>query len=248
MKNNILKILSLASCLAVGTLANAQAYYADANDPTKDLTVDIDPANGGQSPNGSDGSWYQWTVDNGATYVSPVDLEYPGKDSNKATITWGATWPGAGGNPLDLIKDYKIKAEEFNDCQTSATTESTVEIDVKLVKADILWIDYDTEYCSTGGKPSVTIHGTPGATVVYALMGSNDTAPIVIGNDGKITVEINPDDSGDDIVFTVDSVEFAGVQHNGNPFTCSSATISNTEGNTVTIKVGQAPTISDIEW
>lgn len=247
-KNFTLKCIALFAFTLLGFKAQAQ-YYVNYTETTKSLKVDTT-----DGEDGTTGSWYKWTVDNGAASESVPSTNAPtesiNKDSNKATITWKATWPIAGGDPLELIKDYKITAEEFNSCQPSISTEdSKTDINVKLVKPDVLFIDADSDVCSTA-KANITFYGTPGAVVNYIINGGtvsdggSDTSA-TFDIDGKIDLEISSNGTTD-VELEISDVEFTSPQNSELKF--KSTTITATAGKTITIPLSAGPVISEITF
>ena len=256
MKNNFtLKYIALVAFTFVGIKAQAQTYYADGTVAIKSLTVDTNLPDGA-SIDGTVGSWYAWNPNAGATttasYTAGDDLDGPGADdSNKADITWRAKWPGAttvaptAAEIAELTKDYKITAAEFNSCQTTATASSTTEIDVKLVKPDVLFIDADTSACS-GSTATITLYGTPNAVVNYTITnGTAATAFVTLDSAGKADVTITPT-AGGNVTFTINNVANTFTQPTTpptSPVTYTNTTISFA---TATITAGQSPVISPI--
>lgn len=253
MKRNFtFKSLAFLTLFIVSFKTQAQTpiktFYADGNVATKSLSVDTESPNGASS-DGTEGSWYKWTLNNGATYYSASSTNAPtgsiNHDTNKADITWNATWPIAGGNPMDLIKDYNVIAEEFNSCQTTSTTDSKTEINVKLVKPDILTIDSDTEICGSS-TATFTLYGTPGGIVYYSVTGSaTPTGSAIIDQTGKVDIQIVSNGSGD-IVLTTTKVEFKADQPSNPTRTETFENLIMTAGNFKTIPLKQAPIISEI--
>ncbi|WP_334127163.1 hypothetical protein [Empedobacter brevis] len=265
-KNFTFKCMALVAFTLMGFKAQAQ-YYADGTPgvaPTKSLTVDTQGPDGA-SPDGTTGSWYRWNPNAGttttATYTAGDDPDGSGlNDSNKADITWNATWPTAPTGvptPVEitaLIKDYKITAEEFNSCQpTTSTGTSKTEIDVKLVKPDVLFIDADNDICSTA-KANITLYGTSGAVVNYTINGGDVTAggtntSATLNSDGKIDIEITPSGAGD-VVFVINNVTYTATQPAplSTQVTFTNSTITNAAGKTVTIKLNAGPVISPIAF
>ena len=258
MKNNFtLKYIALVAFTFVGIKAQAQTYYADGTLPTKILTVDTDATLGG-ALSGTVGSLYAWNANAGATttasYTAGDDLDGPGADdSNKADITWNAKWPGAttvaptAAEIAELTKDYKITAAEFNSCQTTATASSTTEIDVKLVRPDVLFIDADTSACS-GSTATITLYGTPNAVVNYTITnGTAATAFVTLDSAGKAAVTITPT-AGGNVTFTISSVvnTFTQPAPLGTSVTYTNSTIISFA--TATITVGASPVISPITF
>ncbi|MDM1073779.1 hypothetical protein HX001_14920 [Empedobacter brevis] len=264
-KNFTLKCMALFAFTLMGFKAQAQ-YYADGTilNATKSLIVDT---NGGSEPTGTTGSWYKWTTNNGASYISATSTNAPtgsiNKDTNKADVTWNASWPSApasGTAPTAadiaaLIQDYKITAEEFNSCQPNSSTANPnpamTEIDVKLVKPDVLFIDADSDVCSTA-KANITLYGTSGAVVNYTINGGNVTAggtntSATLNSDGKIDIEITPSGTGD-VIFVINNVTYTATQPGplSTQVTFTNSTITNAAGKTVTIKLSAGPVISPI--
>lgn len=252
-KNFTLKCMALFAFTLMGFKAQAQ-YYADGTIATKDLKVDID-----DGTDGTIGSWYRWNPNAGttntATYTAGDDPDGSElNDSNQATITWNpGAWPGSGGNPLDLIKDYKIIAEEFNSCQPSTSTEdSKTDIDVKLIKADVLKISKvgNTDICYIATVPPVVeieILGTPEGAVNFTVTGGSVTTnSINFDVNGKAIVKVTS--TGGDIELTIDKVVYTKTQPSGLNFEISTlgAGIAFNEGSPFTIKVGSAPKVSPI--
>lgn len=249
--NFTLKCITLSAFTLVGFKAQAQTYYADGTVATKSLTVDTNLPDGA-STDGTVGSWYKWDPNNGAIATTAInDPDGPGtNDSNKADITWDATWPRGttvvptAAQIAELTKDYKITAEEFNSCQTTATASSTTEIDVKLVRPDVLFIDADTSACS-GSTATITLYGTPNAVVNYTITnGTAATAFVTLDSAGKADVTITPT-AGGNVTFTISSVvnTFTQPVPLGTSVTYTNTTISFA---TATITVGQSPVISPI--
>ena len=254
--NFTLKCIALSAFTLVGFKAQAQTYYADGTVAIKSLTVDTNLPDGA-SIDGTVGSWYAWNPNAGATttasYTAGDDLDGTGgiDDSNKADITWGATWPAAttviptAAEIAELTKDYKITAEEFNSCQITATASSTTEIDVKLVKPDVLFIDADTSACS-GSTATITLYGTSNAVVNYTITnGTAATAFVTLDSAGKADVTITPT-AGGNVTFTINNVANTFTQPTTpptSPVTYTNTTISFA---TATITAGQSPVISPI--
>lgn len=245
-KNFTFKCIALFAFTLLGFKAQAQ-YYADGTILTKSLTVDT---NGGTEPLGSEGSWYKWTPNNGAEIEAGNDSDGTGdKDSNQATITWNAEWPSAGGNPIELIKDYKIIAEEFNSCQSTISTElSKTDIDVKLVKPDVLKINSANEVCQST-IATFTLYGTPGGVISYSVTGSEiKTGTAVFGlTDGKVEIQITPDGSGD-IVLTVDKVSYTATQPSTPQVSVTFENITETTVKSKSILLSAGPVISEITF
>ncbi len=255
MKRNFtFKSLAFLTLFLVSFKTQAQAqtpiktFYADGNVATKSISVDTELPNGA-SPDGTEGSWYKWTLNNGATYYSASSTNAPNgsinHDTNKVDITWNATWPSAGGNPMDLIKYYNVIAEEYNSCQATSTGDSKTEINVKLVKPDILTIDSDTEICGSS-TATFTLYGTPGGIVYYSVTGSaTPTGSAIIDQTGKVDIQIVSNGSGD-IVLTTTKVEFKADQPSNPTRTETFENLTMTAGNFKTIPLKQAPIISEI--
>lgn len=246
------KVILIAFTL-FGFVLQAQTYYADGLIATKNLTVDLISPDGA-TPDGSIGSWYKWNpaigVTTTATFTANDDTDGTGNnDGNQAVISWNAVWPAAGGDPLKLIQDYKISAEEFNSCQsTTSTATSKTEIEVKLVKPDILKIDSDTEACASTNA-TITLYGTPGAVVNFTVTNSTTTATsATFGTDGIVNVDVTPNGNGN-IVFTIVNVTFTATQPAplSSPISYSATTFTNGT-NTVTVNVNKAPVISPIQF
>lgn len=252
MKRNFtFKSLAFLTLFLVSFKMQAQTpiktFYADGNIATKSISVDTKSPNGA-SPDGTEGSWYKWTLNNGATFTAGNDPDGAGTDdSNQATITWNAStsWPSAGGNPMDLIKDYNVIAEEFNSCQPTSTGDSKTEINIKLVKPDILKIEADTEICGSN-TATFTLYGTPGGIVHYSVTGSTTTTGnVTIDHTGKVDIQIVSNGSGD-IVLTITKVEFKADQPSNPTRTETFENLTMTAGNLKTIPLKQAPVISEI--
>lgn len=251
MKNNFtLKYIALVAFTFVCIKAQAQ-FYANGTLTTKRLTVDIDPTLGGASPDGSPGSTYTWSSTAGS-FIG-TDPENTISTDNKATIYWEASWPGAttavptAAEIAELTKDYKITAAEFNSCQTTATASSTTEIDVKLVRPDVLFIDADTSACS-GSTATITLYGTPNAVVNYTITnGTAATAFVTLDSAGKADVTITPT-AGGNVTFTISSVvnTFTQPAPLGTSVTYTNSTIISFA--TATITVGASPVISPITF
>ncbi|MBO6212033.1 hypothetical protein [Algoriella sp.] len=253
--NFTLKCIALSAFTLVGFKAQAQTYYADGTVAIKSLTVDTNLPDGA-STDGTVGSWYKWNPNAGATttaaYTAGDDPDGVGiNDSNQADITWDATWPGAttvvptAAQIAELTKDYKITAEEFNSCQTTATASSTTEIDVKLVRPDVLFIDADTSACS-GSTATITLYGTPNAVVNYTITnGTAATAFVTLDSAGKADVTITPT-AGGNVTFTISSVvnTFTQPVPLGTTVPFTNSTIISFA--TATITVGASPVISPI--
>lgn len=246
MKNSTLKILVLCAVSFLSYQAKAQTYYAPSTNLTKDISVDTDPSNGGASPDGTIGSWYQWVSDNSSVITASDSPNNPAaNDGNKATITWNATWPTNFADATQLIKDYNIKATEFNTCDS--TTGDNTEINVKLVKADVLHVESDSSICGTS-PATITIYGTPNSTINYTVSGTDFNAPVTTDNDGKAEIQIIPNGTGD-IVFTIDDITYANTQPDSTPFTISEVGANFTlTSNIITVEVGTSPQISPISF
>ena len=273
-KNFTLKCITLFAFTLLGFKAQAQ-YYADGSTQadgtplvaTKSLTVDTQGPNGA-SPDGTAGSWYRWNPNAGttttATFTAGNDPDGSGLNySNQATITWNAVWrtaPSGVPTPAEiaaLIKDYKITAEEFNSCQPSISTEdSKTDINVKLVKPDVLFIDADSDDVCSTAKANITLYGTPGAIVNFEVTNGNVTVTSVVTNtsatldsDGKIDIEITPNGTVD-VVFVINNVTYTATQPAplSTKVTFTNSTITNAAGKTVTIKLSAGPVISPIEF
>ncbi|MDM1296942.1 hypothetical protein HXZ94_00290 [Empedobacter falsenii] len=252
MKRNFtIKSLVFLTLFIVSFKTQAQTpiktFYADGNVATKLLSVDTESPNGA-SPDGTEGSWYKWTLNNGATFTAGNDPDGAGTDdSNQVTITWNAStsWPSAGGNPMDLIKDYNVIAEEFNSCQPTSTEDSKTEINVKLVKPDILKIEADTEICGSS-TATFTLYGTPGGIVYYSVTGSTTpTGNVTIDQTGKVDIQIVSNGSGD-IVLTITKVEFIANQPSNQPRIDTFENLTPIAGNSKIIPLKKAPVISEI--
>lgn len=241
MKNSTLKIFAIAFFTLALYCVNAQTWYVCYDTPTSNFRVDVDPTNGGLSPDGSAGSWYAWAVNNGATALAGNDADGPApntNNSNQATVTWNG------------VNNYVVTATEFNDCDT--TTGDVTTINVAMVKADVTALTPNATFACGGDPITITITGTPGSTVNYTLSGGatgTPNSPVLIGAGGTAVVTIATGTLlPGAFTFTVTGATFSATQPNGAAFTCttpsSDLTVTST---TVTFTVGDAPTISPIE-
>lgn len=242
MKNSTLKIFASAFLTLAIYYVNAQSiWYVCYDTPASNFRVDVDPADGGLSPDGSDGSWYAWTVDNGATALAGNDADGPApntNNSNQATVTWNG------------VNNYVVTATEFNECDT--TTGDVTTINVAVVKADVTALALNQSFVCDGSDVVITLTGSPGSVVDYTLSGGatgTPASPVTIGAGGTATVTIATGTlTPGNFTFTVTGASFIATQPNGSNFTCSTPdtdlTITTT---TATFEIGSGPTISPIE-
>ncbi|WP_353097085.1 hypothetical protein [Empedobacter brevis] len=267
-KNFTLKCMALFAFTFLGFKAQAQ-YYADGTilNATKSLIVDTDPTkgSGNETSIGSPGSTYTWTATSTFSGATPdFPNTEPGNtinDDNIAVVKWNpGAWPVSGGNPMDLIKDYTITVVENSTCPPAVSTDNTTNIDVKLVKADILKISTAaSNVCYIGTTtPDVQIdlEGTPEATVNFTVIsgGTPTTSAITFDVNGKKEIIITP--TGGDIVVRIDDVVYTKTQPslanpnfqtktNGTDIAFNAGT---TDNNIIKIVVGSAPKVSPIEF
>ncbi len=239
MKNSTLKIFAAAFFTLALYIVNAQStWYVCYDTPASNFHVDVDPLNGGESPDGTAGSWYAWAVDNGATVLAGNDTDGPApntNNSNQATVTWNG------------VNDYIVTATEFNDCDD--TTGDVTTINVSVVKPDVTALAVDNAFICDGSDVEITVTGMPESTVTYTLSGSavgTPASPVPIGTGGTATVTVNTTGLTGIITFTVTGASFVTSQPNGNAFTCSTPDTDLTV-TTITFEVGEGPTISPIE-
>lgn len=240
MKNSTFKILITVFFTLTIYCAKAQTWYVCHDTPTSDFRVDF-TAPDGATPDGTTGSWYAWSVDNGATSLAGNDLDGPApntNNSNQATVTWNG------------VNNYVVTATEFNDCDP--TTGDVTTINVSVVKADVTALASDITLACGGAPVTITITGTPGATVPYTLSGGatgTPGSPATIGPGGTATVTVNTGTlAPGTFTFTVTGATFNATQPNGTAFTCNTlSTDLSVTTTTVTFEVGDTPTISPIE-
>lgn len=256
------RLCALGAFALLSTQAFAQqtvpTFYVPSTQLEKELTVDTQTPNGA-TPNGSEGSWYKWSVQSpneSTTFTAGNDPDGAGdNDSNKALFKWNATWPVINGNPLELIKEQKIQAIELNDCSPDATNvqeQQKTNILINLVKADILSIaDYTNKMC-IGEIKTISLTGTPNADITYTI--GNGAAQIVRTDaNGKATIDIEANDTNvlnNVLKLVINKVTYNNTQANGSTFSVVSnnLTYSGKSDIEININVSRTPTITEINF
>lgn len=238
-------VLLLMICPFFNLFGQNDIWYLSADDATKNLTVDTE----NNQPNGSEGSWYKWEINNNATILGTGDdPDGPGQnDNNEALITWNATFPTSfiANNTNELIKDYSITATEYNNCDDTNGSVTTTE--VKLVKLDILHIEADSNICNND-QATITIYGTPSATINLNLTGGEliNQTPIVIGNDGRIDVAVRAITNSVEIGIQIAEMNYTAQNPYNNTFNLQKTNGFSFDASNVKISVGTSPVISPI--
>lgn len=196
MKNFTLKSLATLALLLIAFSLKAQADQTiDLGDPTVfNYTVDIDPANGGQSPDGTPGSTYAWTVT-----AADAILTVTGGNTNKASIDWSAVDVGT----------YFVQVLE-----TNLTCPSTlVEFEVEIVLPDSPVLAWgDTQPICPGDDATFDITNAPaGAVIAYTATGGTPaTGTATADSSGNAQIVITHDGTSPQIVVNLVSMVVGG--------------------------------------
>lgn len=213
MKNSTLKLLATLLLTLLVYTVNAQIQVCEGG--SVNLKTDVDPLNGGSDPDGTPGSFYTWSADNGATYTDFAPGSNPNGDSNKATFDFTGILVGT---------TVTISVFETNAGCVGATITYTVEV---IAGPDVTLVDPDqTPICLlTDAKFNIT--GTANAIVTYSLDGGATTATIALDGTGNAQVDASGAPVvGGVITIIIDSVaNVAGTCSNSTP-TASTATIT----------------------
>jgi len=243
MRNFYLLILMI--CPLVNIFGQNDVWYLSAEDATKNLTVDTE----NNPPDGSEGSWYKWEINNNATILGTGDdPDGPGQnDNNQALITWNATFPTSyvANNTNELIKDYSVTATEYNNCDD--TNGSVTTTDVKLVKLDILLVEVDSNICNED-QGNITIYGTPNATIILNLSGGElvTQSPIIIGEDGRTDIAVKATTNSSEIGIQIAEMNYTAQNPYNNSFNLQKTNGFSFDATNLKINVGTSPVISPI--
>lgn len=170
MKNSTLKLLATFLLTLLVYTVNAQIQVCEGG--SVNLKTDVDPANGGLDPDGTSGSFYTWSADNGATYTDFAPGSNPNGDSNKATINFAGVTVGT---------TVTITVVETSGLCEGDPIDFFVEI---IASADVTAIAATSPaLCDGTGTNNFTITGTPGAIVDYSLvdvLGNTTTGTVTL--------------------------------------------------------------------
>lgn len=195
LKNFTLKALTTLFLMLIAFSLKAQDQTIDLGDTTVfNYVVDVDPANGGQSPNGTPGSTYAWTVD-----TPDAVLTVTGGNTNKASIDWSAVAVGV----------YHVEVIE-----TNATCDTTpVEFEVEIVEpGDPVLTWADPQAICSGDNATFEITDAPaGAVISYTATGGTPAAGTATADaGGDATIIITHNGTAPQIVVTLTSMVVGG--------------------------------------
>lgn len=176
LKNFTLKTLAALAFMLLAFAVNAQQTETLGVTTNFNYEVDVDPANGGATPDGTLGSSYAWTLpDGGGTFVADA---LP--NDNKATINWSTAAVGT----------YRVRVVETNASCPTDTEEFTVTITTPL-DPDLDWADAPTPICEGDVATFVVTNAPVGAVISYTATGgtpTTGTATVLAG--GTVTIPI----------------------------------------------------------